>query len=255
MFDALKSLPVARATRRGFTLIEVLTVITIIGILTTLTAYTYNSSLSRSRDSQRMTDLKAIQNTLEQYYLDKRSYPNYQRSAAQDTPGGYPWVAKFELERFPNNTWPGCTQNDSPKTYIAPKYITTIPEDPLHKLQLDDSCRILPTNGVRGAYQYMYVPFMAAEDINTPVTRGYYLMAKVERKNNAIPSLMPIKNAVASADFAFTRTVLDLPGGNLESGSGGRAWPGLPYNYCSQLAANPTGPNCHINYFLSNKDR
>jgi prepilin-type N-terminal cleavage/methylation domain-containing protein len=242
--------------KRGFTLIEVLTVILIIGILTTITTYTYNSSLARSRDSQRLTDLKAIQNTLEQYYLDKRSYPNYQYPAAQDTPGGYPWVAKFELERFPNGTWPGCTQNDNPKTYIAPKYISSLPEDPLHKLQLDDSCRIIPTAGVRGAYQYMYVPFMAVDDVSLPITRGYYLMAKMERKNNVIASLAPVKSAINGTDFAFTRTVLDLPGGNLEFGSGGRPWPGLPYNYCSQaMTGNPVGTNCHINYFLSNKDR
>ncbi len=242
------------SVRRGFTLIEVLTVITIIGILTTLTTYAYNSSLTRSRDSQRLTDLKSIQNTLEQYYLDTRSYPNYKYTSPFNLETGYPHVAKFQLEKFVNNSWPNCDQTDLAKTYLAPKYITTIPEDPLHKLKLNNNCQVAGSSPA-GAYQYHYVPFMAADDMSVPVTRGYYLMAKMERKNNAVLKLKNIRDSLVGTEYNFTRQVINLPGDGIESGNGPRAWPGLPYRYCSQQIADPTTPNCHINYFLSNKDR
>ena len=62
-------------SKRGFTLIEILTVILIIGVLVSVTSYVFNSSLIRSRDTQRKTDLDTIKNALEQYYLDTRTYP------------------------------------------------------------------------------------------------------------------------------------------------------------------------------------
>ena len=54
----------------GFTLLELLIVIAIIGILASLAAVSYSSAQRRARDSQRQSDLKAIQNAMEQYYTD-----------------------------------------------------------------------------------------------------------------------------------------------------------------------------------------
>src|SRR3989344_5049667 len=45
---------------RGFTLIEVLVVIVIIGIAVTAAIYVYSSSISRSHDARRKSDLTAI---------------------------------------------------------------------------------------------------------------------------------------------------------------------------------------------------
>lgn len=56
--------------RSGFTLMELLIVIAIIGVLASLAAVSYSSAQRRARDSQRQSDLKAIQNALEQYYAD-----------------------------------------------------------------------------------------------------------------------------------------------------------------------------------------
>jgi len=46
---------------KGFTLIELLVVITIIGILATGAVSVYTSQIQKSRDSVRLTDVKALQ--------------------------------------------------------------------------------------------------------------------------------------------------------------------------------------------------
>ena len=60
---------------RGFTLIELLVVITIIGILATGGVATYTSQIQKARDTNRLTDVKAIQSGVEQIYQDKSEYP------------------------------------------------------------------------------------------------------------------------------------------------------------------------------------
>jgi len=61
---------------RGFTLIELLVVITIIGILATGAVSVYTSQIQKSRDSVRLTDVKAVQWGIEQFYQDKWEYPD-----------------------------------------------------------------------------------------------------------------------------------------------------------------------------------
>lgn len=64
-----------RRKRSGFTLIELLVVITIIGILATGATATYTSQIQKSRDSTRVSDVKALQSSVEQYYQDTSVYP------------------------------------------------------------------------------------------------------------------------------------------------------------------------------------
>lgn len=59
----------------GFTLVELLVVISIIVMMSGIALTLYQSAQSRSRDSQRMADLKAVQSALEQYRFDLNSYP------------------------------------------------------------------------------------------------------------------------------------------------------------------------------------
>lgn len=64
--------------RIGFTLIELLVVIAIIGMLSGLLLPNFMSARERARDSQRKSDIKAIQKVLELYKGDQidSSYPD-----------------------------------------------------------------------------------------------------------------------------------------------------------------------------------
>lgn len=64
---------------KGFTLIELLIVILLIGILSGVLFGVINSAgiKAKSRDAQRIADLKKIQTALELYFSDNRHYPVY----------------------------------------------------------------------------------------------------------------------------------------------------------------------------------
>ncbi len=64
-------------TKLGFTLIELLVVITIIGILATGATTIYTSQIQKARDSNRITDIKALEWAMEQAYSDASIYPTH----------------------------------------------------------------------------------------------------------------------------------------------------------------------------------
>ena len=64
------------STKKAFTLIELLVVITIMGILATGATTIYTSQIQKARDSTRLTDIKALQGWVEQFYQDEWSYPD-----------------------------------------------------------------------------------------------------------------------------------------------------------------------------------
>ena len=72
-------------TKLGFTLIELLVVITIIGILATGATAIYTSQIQKARDSNRVTDIKALQTAIEQIYADISEYPGTINNATQTT--------------------------------------------------------------------------------------------------------------------------------------------------------------------------
>ena len=79
---------------RGFTLMELLIVIAIIAILVSVAVVSYALIQKKSRDSRRVSDMKAAQSAFEQYYADHNS--SYPSSAGDLTalstylPAGYP---------------------------------------------------------------------------------------------------------------------------------------------------------------------
>jgi prepilin-type N-terminal cleavage/methylation domain-containing protein len=96
---------------RGFTLIELLVVITIIGILATGGTVTYTSQIQKARDTTRISDMKALQSGIEQFYQDKAQYPN------NGATGG---DADFTF------TWSGSN------TGGVLVYVPKLPKDPKH---------------------------------------------------------------------------------------------------------------------------
>ena len=62
-------------SEQGFTLLELLVVIVIIGILALLIIPNLTSAPKKARDVQRKTDLRAVQKSLEEYYVSNNAYP------------------------------------------------------------------------------------------------------------------------------------------------------------------------------------
>lgn len=60
---------------RAFTLVELLVVIAIIGVLASIGLANFRTSQIKSRDAQRKSDAKQIQNTVELIYNDHGAYP------------------------------------------------------------------------------------------------------------------------------------------------------------------------------------
>ena len=64
-----------KRTQQGFTIVELLIVIVVIGILAALVITTYNGIQQKGRNTERTTDLKAVQGQLEAYYAQNGAYP------------------------------------------------------------------------------------------------------------------------------------------------------------------------------------
>lgn len=81
----------------GFTLVELLISISIIAILSVVLSITFSNAQKDSRDQRRISDLKAIQNAAEQYYmLNNSNYPT-NLNVAWTGPG-----SQKILQKFPN---------------------------------------------------------------------------------------------------------------------------------------------------------
>ncbi len=56
-------------------MLEVLIVVAVFGLLATLAALSLRSAHMRLRDTQRLSDISALQSSLRQYWLEKATYP------------------------------------------------------------------------------------------------------------------------------------------------------------------------------------
>jgi prepilin-type N-terminal cleavage/methylation domain-containing protein len=66
-----------RKRQSGFTIVELLIVIIIIGILATLVVVQFTNQQKKARDTQRKTDIGAIETHLETYYASEGVYPTF----------------------------------------------------------------------------------------------------------------------------------------------------------------------------------
>lgn len=94
-------------SRKGFTLIELMITVSLIVILSAILLQVINPSALRAktRDQQRVADLKRIQAALELYFADNRTYPA--------------------------SNWLVLTGSDAVSTTLS-SYMDTIPTDPLY---------------------------------------------------------------------------------------------------------------------------
>ena len=171
---------------KGFTLIEVLTVIAIFGILVSIGGYTFSAALARSRDNQRLSDLNIIKNALEQYYLDNRSYLIWE---APEGPAPF-HIARWQLGREFENECPHLKSHGGMRgniVYLTPFYMASIPEDPIYKAVISSSTKCLlnegslPEERQYGQYLYASLPDTGTTNADYPAV-GYMLIARLERK-------------------------------------------------------------------------
>lgn len=67
---------VSHKNKKGFTIVELLIVIVVIGILATLVIVTFTGIQQKARNTQRQTDIKAVQGYVESFYAEFGFYPN-----------------------------------------------------------------------------------------------------------------------------------------------------------------------------------
>jgi prepilin-type N-terminal cleavage/methylation domain-containing protein len=107
---------------KGFTLLEILLVIAAIGILAAivLVAINPNRQLSQARNTVRQADINTIQKAVEQYLIEKGSYP----SSITTTPG---YICNTGTEQGGGST--NCSGRVDLRE-LVPDYIAGIPKDP-----------------------------------------------------------------------------------------------------------------------------
>lgn len=64
-----------KASRKGFTLIELIVVMAIVGLLSSIVAPRYFASLQKSKETALRTSLLVIRDAIDQYAADKGVYP------------------------------------------------------------------------------------------------------------------------------------------------------------------------------------
>ncbi len=148
--------------RKGFTLLELLIVIAILAVLATVAVLVINPNdiAKKARTSQRLSDLKTIEDALRQYALDNGSYPN----------NGWGWRSEC-------NMWGGYTQ-DNVIPGLVPKYLAKFPSDPGMNKVTNRSCYLYLSNGVdykivdHDIAEYSAADYLAHSDVVDPARDG-----------------------------------------------------------------------------------
>jgi len=145
---------------RGFTIIELLTVIAIIGILASIVMASLSSSRSKGRDARGITDVKNIELALRLYYPDNGMYPL--------------------------NIYAGT--GSAPNSGLAPTYLPRVPTDPSYGTA-GNNC----TSNPNDASCYMYAAYYRGSDTllacngTTRIPSKYQIGALLEdTKNSAL---------------------------------------------------------------------
>ena len=134
----------------GFTIVELLIVIVVIGILATLVIVTFTGIQQKARNSQRQTDVNAINSQLAAFYTEK---------------GYYPTVTDLQTSSFLSANMKGL----DPESLRDPKQ--------------GPSATISGSSVAAGTYQYSYVPTNCtntAVSSDTNACDGYTLTAHLE---------------------------------------------------------------------------
>lgn len=126
--------------KKGFTLIELLIAVTIIGMLLGIGTFSFSNIQRNARDTRRRSDLKALQNAVEQFYARTGIYP---------TTNGIWWSSE------PGDVQPNGNANDGNWVpgLVAGGFISQLPRDPLGRITDNAACIAIDPD-FRRAYMY-----------------------------------------------------------------------------------------------------
>lgn len=123
MLNTMPTIPELYSTlksRKGFTLIELLVVISIIAILVTLVTATFGTAQQKARDSERKTDLDALQTALEIFKSDTKGAAKYPSSIYLNVTASDPLVLEYGNYIKETPTDPSITDVNSGKYIYSP---------------------------------------------------------------------------------------------------------------------------------------
>lgn len=133
---------------KGFTLIEILIVISLLIFLLAIVLFATNTSSAKTRDTERLSNVKEVAKALEVYHLEHGSYP---------VSPGAEWAGNAQ-------DWGGYS-NSGPTGYIpnlAPQYISKLPID---TRQENNKGYLYKSNGA----DYFLLVYKTLETIDTPI--------------------------------------------------------------------------------------
>lgn len=112
-----------KRTQAGFSLLEVMVVIVILGILATMILPNVFGSRAKADHQKVVSDLTALENAIETYYLDNGRYPTTEQGldALIEAPHIDPRPRNYPeggyIRRLPSDPWGNAYQLVSPGNY------------------------------------------------------------------------------------------------------------------------------------------
>ncbi len=145
--------------RGGFTLIELLIVIAIIGILAAFVLVALGNARDKAVDTQRLADMRLMQQALEAYKADFQQYPDsdFQGCGTWDTPGNGTFITPLVANGYLKKDIQDPKTNDSCGNYRYYRY----------------SAGSYGCDASRGAYYVLGVVDMASNTGKYPTSPGW----------------------------------------------------------------------------------
>jgi prepilin-type N-terminal cleavage/methylation domain-containing protein len=118
------------AKTKGFTIVELLVVIVVIAILATVTIVAFNGVQARARDSQRMSDITAIDKAIKLYIVDNGHAPDFGGVCSYAATGGYDSSCYVTSDDGSHSSPYGTPHTWSELQAALQPYMKKVPVDP-----------------------------------------------------------------------------------------------------------------------------